>query len=289
MVLWARHSDRTGERTWHVVVACLAAAVGLALAGFAGSGVVAVVAALTLVNIGISSAKPPLWSMPTMFLSGSAAAAGIATINSIGNLGGFVGPAMIGWIKDLTGSFVGGLYFVAALLVLSAVLTLARSLAAHAPSRQRSIARPNAIRHSLPHHNRETFIMQDIQSIAAIPARRHRPRSHRGRRRRCLKALAERDGRLQVQLQDFRLGLGLLQEARRDDAGRRRSSSCKKFDAIFSARSARPTCPTTSRCGACACRSASGFDQYANVRPTRILPGITSPAAQCRRPAISTG
>jgi ACS family tartrate transporter-like MFS transporter len=123
MVLWARHSDRTGERTWHVVVACVLAAAGLVLAGLAGT-VVAVLLALTLVNIGISSAKPPLWSMPTMFLSGSAAAAGIATINSIGNLGGFVGPAMIGWIKDLTGSFQGGLYFVAGLLVLSAVLTL---------------------------------------------------------------------------------------------------------------------------------------------------------------------
>ena len=70
-----------------------------------------------------------------MFLSGSAAAAGIATINSIGNLGGFVGPAMIGWIKDKTGSFEGGLYFVAGLLAVSAVLTLAlsRSLQRSAP------------------------------------------------------------------------------------------------------------------------------------------------------------
>jgi ACS family tartrate transporter-like MFS transporter len=123
MVLWARHSDRTGERTWHVVGACMLGSLGLVLAGFAGT-VLGVLLSLTLVNIGISSAKPPLWSMPTMFLSGSAAAAGIATINSIGNLGGFVGPAMIGWIKDLTGSFQGGLLFVAALLVLSAVLTL---------------------------------------------------------------------------------------------------------------------------------------------------------------------
>jgi MFS transporter, ACS family, tartrate transporter len=123
MVLWARHSDRTGERTWHVVGACILASLGLVLAGFAGT-LLAVLLALTLVNIGISSAKPPLWSMPTMFLSGSAAAAGIATINSIGNLGGFVGPAMIGWIKDITGSFQGGLFFVAALLVLSAILTL---------------------------------------------------------------------------------------------------------------------------------------------------------------------
>jgi ACS family tartrate transporter-like MFS transporter len=88
---------------------------------------VGLIAALTLVNIGISCAKPPLWSMPTVFLSGAAAATGIATINSIGNLGGFVGPAMIGWIKDKTGSFEGGLYFVAGLLLLSAVLTLALS------------------------------------------------------------------------------------------------------------------------------------------------------------------
>ncbi|CAN7757710.1 MFS transporter [Ensifer adhaerens] len=123
MIVWARHSDRTGERTWHVVGACLLAAAALVFATGATT-VFAVMIALTLVNIGISASKPPLWSMPTMFLSGPAAAAGIATINSLGNLGGFVGPSMIGWIKDTTGSFAGGLYFVAALLVISAVVTL---------------------------------------------------------------------------------------------------------------------------------------------------------------------
>ena len=123
MVLWSRHSDRTGERTWHVVLACVAAAVGLVVAA-GGQGLVGLIAALTLVNVGISCAKPPLWSMPTMFLSGAAAATGIAAINSIGNLGGFAGPAMIGWVKDRTGSFAGGLYFVAGLLLLSALLTL---------------------------------------------------------------------------------------------------------------------------------------------------------------------
>jgi MFS transporter, ACS family, tartrate transporter len=126
MVLWSRHSDRTGERTWHVILACLAAAVGLVIAAGA-NGLVGLIAALTLVNIGISCAKPPLWSMPTSFLSGAAAATGIATINAIGNLGGFAGPAMIGWLKDRTGSFSGGLYFVASLLVLSAVVTLVLS------------------------------------------------------------------------------------------------------------------------------------------------------------------
>ena len=134
MYAWSWHSDRKNERTWHVVIACVVASAGLALAGMSAT-VVAAVAALTLVNIGISAAKPPLWSMPTLFLSGPAAATGIATINSIGNLGGFVGPAMIGWIKDKTGSFDGGLYFVAGLLVFSAVLTLllSRSLLRPAP------------------------------------------------------------------------------------------------------------------------------------------------------------
>src|SRR5215471_11820554 len=79
---------------------------------------------VVLVNVGISAAKPPLRSMPTLFLSGPAAATGIAAINSIGNIGGFVGPAMIGWIKDLTGSFLGGLNFVSGLLLASAALTV---------------------------------------------------------------------------------------------------------------------------------------------------------------------
>jgi ACS family tartrate transporter-like MFS transporter len=136
MYLWSWHSDRQNERTWHVVIACLAAAAGLALAGISSTAV-AVITSLVLVNVGISAAKPPLWSMPTIFLSGPAAASGIAAINSIGNLGGFVGPAMIGWIKDLTGSFLGGLYFVSGLLLVSAALTVvvARSLQRPVPAR----------------------------------------------------------------------------------------------------------------------------------------------------------
>jgi len=124
MVLWARHSDRTGDRPWHVALACLAAAAGLALAAYSGS-LAAVVASLVLVNVGISAAKPPLWSMPTEFLTGAEAAVGIAAINSIGNLGGFAGPTIIGWIRDRTGSFQGGLLSVAAALVVSAAVVVA--------------------------------------------------------------------------------------------------------------------------------------------------------------------
>ncbi|HEX4270270.1 MAG TPA: MFS transporter, partial [Rhizomicrobium sp.] len=123
MIVWSRHSDRTGERTWHVVIACLLAAAGLFWCGVAAS-LTGVIVALAIVNIGVSASKPPLWAMPGKFLDGAAAAAGIATINALGNLGGFVGPAMIGLFKTWTGSFMGGLYFTAGLLLLSALLTL---------------------------------------------------------------------------------------------------------------------------------------------------------------------
>ncbi|MDC6126995.1 MFS transporter, partial [Burkholderia gladioli] len=123
MILWARHSDRSGERTWHVVIPCALACVGFVFAG-GSSTIVGVIAALVVVNVGISAAKAPLWAMPSLFLSGSGAAAGIAMINSIGNLGGFVGPFAIGWLKGVTGGYAAGLYVVGASLALSAVLTL---------------------------------------------------------------------------------------------------------------------------------------------------------------------
>ena len=126
MIAWARHSDRTQERTWHVVLPCLLAAAGLAWAANL-AGLAACIAALSIASLGISGCKPPLWSMPTMFLGGSGAAAGIALINSIGNLGGAVGPWAIGQIKQTTGSYAGGLYVVAGFLAFSAALTLIMS------------------------------------------------------------------------------------------------------------------------------------------------------------------
>ena len=123
MILWAKHSDKTRERTWHVVSACLFACTGFILAGSVHSLPLAIFA-LIMANIGISSCKPPLWSIPSLFLSGPAAAAGLAAINSIGNLGGFAGPAIIGWLKETTGDFSLALYCVAGMLVVSALLTL---------------------------------------------------------------------------------------------------------------------------------------------------------------------
>ncbi len=139
MVLWARHSDRTGERTWHVVLPCVLACVGLLLAGNASTALF-VVLSLVIVNVGISSAKAPLWAMPSTFLSGAGAAAGIAMINSLGNLGGFVGPFVIGWLKNTTGSYAAGLYVVAASLALSAVVTLMLSRRTRGPE---GVAKPS--------------------------------------------------------------------------------------------------------------------------------------------------
>jgi len=101
------------------VVACL----GFVFAGSATTALMIIVA-LVIVNIGISAAKAPLWAMPSMFLSGAGAAAGIAMINSVGNLGGFVGPFAIGWLKNVTGSYSAGLYAVGATLAVSAVVAL---------------------------------------------------------------------------------------------------------------------------------------------------------------------
>jgi ACS family tartrate transporter-like MFS transporter len=133
MVLWSRHSDKTGERNWHVALASIVAAIGLVLAANAAT-LIAVVAALVVVNAGVSSAKPPLWSMPTQFLAGPSAAAGIAAINSIGNLGGFAGPYLIGWIREQTGSFEGGLIVVAATMTFSAALVLILGKLSPAPA-----------------------------------------------------------------------------------------------------------------------------------------------------------
>ncbi len=123
MTLWARHSDQTPERTWHVVIPCAAACLGFIWAGSTHTAN-GVICALVVVNVGVSAAKAPLWAMASTLMSGAGAAAGIALINSIGNLGGFIGPYMIGWIKGKTGSYTGGLYVVGATLALSAVLTL---------------------------------------------------------------------------------------------------------------------------------------------------------------------
>ena len=125
MVLWARHSDQTRERRWHLAIAMAVGAVGLALSTLTGYGIYFVLPALTLASVGIQAMAPIFWSMPTAFLGGAAAAAGIALITAIANIGGLTSTYLVGWIKDLTGSAEIGLYAVAAVLVAGSVITLA--------------------------------------------------------------------------------------------------------------------------------------------------------------------
>lgn len=123
MVLIGAHSDRTGERFLHIAVPSLLAVAGFCLSAWLSSPLPAMIA-LTLAAVGDLGSRGPFWSLPGRFLSGSASAGGIALINTIGSLGGFVGPFAVGWIKDRTGDYSDGLLFLAALLFAGAVLTL---------------------------------------------------------------------------------------------------------------------------------------------------------------------
>jgi len=122
MVAWGWVSDRMRERRWNLFLGCIVAAIGLVLAGrFIGSYWSLV--GMSIAAIGLYGTKGPFWAIPSTFLTGIAAAASIAWINSIGNLGGFLGPSIVGWVKDSTGSFSAGLYSLAAFALMSAVIS----------------------------------------------------------------------------------------------------------------------------------------------------------------------
>ncbi|MEO8313777.1 MAG: MFS transporter [Pseudomonadota bacterium] len=123
-MLWiGASSDRTGERFLHVSIPSFIGAAGFAASAFIGSPVPAM-AALTIAAMGDLSTRGPFWALPSRFLAGSALAAGIALINTMGSLGGFVGSYAVGWIKQVTGGFTGGLLFLAGLLVFAGAATL---------------------------------------------------------------------------------------------------------------------------------------------------------------------
>jgi ACS family tartrate transporter-like MFS transporter len=136
MVLWSRNSDRTGERYWHAALACLIGAIGMAVAARAGSSAFLAIAGLSLTAFGVSAAKPPLWCLPTTFFAGTAAAASIGLINSLGTMGGFVGPYMIGSSSGTSGNFTRGLYLVGGTLIVSAVTIVLMRLAVHRQTNQ---------------------------------------------------------------------------------------------------------------------------------------------------------
>ncbi|MEA2775057.1 MAG: transporter, family, tartrate transporter [Acetobacteraceae bacterium] len=121
LVLWGRLSDRMNERRWNLLAACCLSTAGLVIAGLT-MGTWWALVGMSIAAIGFYGSKGPFWSMPPMFLTGGAAAASLAWINSIGNLGGFFGPWYVGVLKDMTGSFAGGLFGLALLSLIAALV-----------------------------------------------------------------------------------------------------------------------------------------------------------------------
>jgi MFS family permease len=122
MILLSRHSDRTGERRIHYTVNVLVGAAGLVLSGlFAGYPVLSIIF-LSIGTLGVIGSMPLFWPVPSEFLAGTAAAAGIGVINSVGNLGGYIGPNVPVWVKSLTPDPSAALYVIAFALFLGAVL-----------------------------------------------------------------------------------------------------------------------------------------------------------------------
>lgn len=124
MVLTNVSADRQRERRWHTAIPCLLTAVGLALCATPDHGLVVAMMALTLAAAGASAAQAAFWSLPSSFLTGAAAAAGIALVNSLGNIAGMASTSLVGWLTDLTGSPSSSLYLFAVLLVAGALMVL---------------------------------------------------------------------------------------------------------------------------------------------------------------------
>jgi D-galactonate transporter len=122
MMLWARLSDAGTERSWYVASGLLVGALSLVVAGYATGSALICIIALCGAVVGIMCYQSTFWPIPSSFLTGSAAAGGLALIVSIGNLGGFVGPALIGAVREATGSFAWALISVAGFLILGAIL-----------------------------------------------------------------------------------------------------------------------------------------------------------------------
>lgn len=123
MVRVGKHSDKTRERYIHVAIPAFVGALGLVLCAYSHHAMTAI-ASLSLAALGVWSALGPFWALPTTFLQGTAAAGSLALINAVGNLGGFVGPYVMGLFKDATGQFTNGLLILAVALLVGGMLTL---------------------------------------------------------------------------------------------------------------------------------------------------------------------
>ena len=124
MLISSWHSDKTGERRWHAAVPILTVGVALACSQWAGNHLGLAVAAFSVATMALYAFPSAFWTLPTLFLSGPAAAASIAFINSVGNLGGFAGPYVIGFLSDKTGTYQAGVFYLVASGILGGLLVL---------------------------------------------------------------------------------------------------------------------------------------------------------------------
>jgi ACS family tartrate transporter-like MFS transporter len=124
MVWWCRRSDRKKERVWHIATASLAACLGLVASAVLVESPLLCIGAITIAAVGTFAIVPIFWTLPSALLSGAAAAGAIALINSLGNIGGFAGPFVIGWIRDATGSFTWGLLAAAGGVLMTGIIAL---------------------------------------------------------------------------------------------------------------------------------------------------------------------
>jgi sugar phosphate permease len=134
MVLYAHHSDRTGERRWHVALGAAVAGVALAVGGIPGISGWPGLALVTCTTVGIMCGQSVFWSLPTALLSGAAAAAGIAWINSVGNLAGYLSPSVVGRIRDTTGTMTAAHFILAGSCLVSSAVVL---IVTHRRTRER--------------------------------------------------------------------------------------------------------------------------------------------------------
>lgn len=123
LLWWGKRSDRRNERVFHIVAPLLLAIAGIAITAFSKGALLNVIG-LTMASTGLFAVLPVFWTLPPLFMVGSAAAGGIAVINSIGNLGGFFGPTAMGYVKDLTGDFGMGLLVNVVMLSISLIVVL---------------------------------------------------------------------------------------------------------------------------------------------------------------------
>ena len=127
MILWARYVDRKGRRVVNLAITCFLGGAGLVAPILSGSLAVALMG-FSVALVGVTAARAIFWTIPTRFLTGVAAAGGLAFINSIGTVGGFVGPSMMGWLKEFSGSYVVGLTAVAAIMIAATVASMSLKL-----------------------------------------------------------------------------------------------------------------------------------------------------------------